>query len=212
MRFHKFENWRGGHTWLNLDAIHGVYEESPGRANVLLGGWTQAVKGTVDEVLALIRVTPQQAHPPIETAADRHRAAHATANDETWAKMTPGEIENVARRDELDKVQAWLDEPLVPPDNIAKYLAKRRGELGAQQQVAESDDAAELRRVVEAIRRTEQPLPADQAPWTAPLSPKRQLRQARIDELSRLEGAYRQGHFTSLQSLVAYVDQRLMEL
>ena len=138
MRFHKFENWRGGHTWLNLDAIHGVYEESPGRANVLLGGWTQAVKGTVDEVLALIRVTPQQAHPPIETAADRHRAAHATANDETWAKMTPGEIENIARRDEIYRLKvAWdyaiaaiqRQGPVGAENWLERHISKRRAEI-----------------------------------------------------------------------------------
>lgn len=211
MRFHKFDHRGSSTLWVNLDAITIVEKDGWATKIGTPSGWW-IVNMKLDEVLALIQQPAPAAAPPIETAADRHKAAHAKLfdeapkSDEAWAKMTPGEIEYVARRDELDKLMQMFRDPFgFSP--VTRYVEERRGELAAQQQAAESDDAdAELRRAVEAIRRTEQPQPADHAPEAM----SRSDRKARVDELNRLEQWWR--NTERIENLTAYIDRRLSEM
>lgn len=161
MRFHKFKRSASReNVWIDLDAITVIRQEGDISTFLLIGAWGEYVDMPLDHVLALISPAAapdpyetrlREAGPGriIETQADRHKAAHAARSPvvaaaeeisesidngvliEAWAKMTPGEVENVARRDELAKLMQMFRDPF-GFNPVTRYVEDRTRELDAQ--------------------------------------------------------------------------------
>lgn len=141
MRFHKFETPVSAEVWLDLDAVQGLREAGRGRTEILIGSWTHLVPMPLEDVLAL--VSPPAAPDTYEEGLAKHMDALRKQGGQgplnewnvAYAKTHPlgptsiREADRAGRLDELERVQRWLDQPLIPPDNIAKYLAKRRAKI-----------------------------------------------------------------------------------
>lgn len=139
MRFHQFQNIRGGMIAIDLDAVWGVCPLGGNETTIYAGGGCFSVKGAVEDVLALI--SPPALPDTFEEDLAAHMAKLREQGGQGPLNMAPPPVsvdisealsqgERRCRLDELDRLMNMFKDPF-GFNPVTRYVDARRRELEA---------------------------------------------------------------------------------
>lgn len=125
MRFHQFQNTRGGLVAIDLDAVWGVCPLGGNETTIYAGGGCFSVKGAVEDVLALI--SPAAAPDTFEEEIRERKSTIANALRDGERRIRLDELERI--REEIKRARFYAAIGNARPSWLEDHITRRRDEI-----------------------------------------------------------------------------------